>query len=278
MPLSLKVLDEQATEAPHTGAYNELAKRGTYLCRRCGLGLFRGASQFGSHCGWPSFDDEIQLAVLEKADVDGRRVEIICARCQGHLGHVFSGEDFTPNNKRHCVNSAAIDFVEDNQVLDTGEVIIAGGCFWGIEHLMRSVSGVVKAESGFTGGLTQAPSYQQVCHGNSGHYEAVRIVYDVAKVDSLSIYKHFFEIHDPTDGRGQGPDIGPQYASAAFYYNAQQHEEASGLVEQLQQQGLKMVTKLLPVDVFWPADASHQNYYTKHNKAPYCHAWTKRFD
>ncbi|WP_428414073.1 peptide-methionine (R)-S-oxide reductase, partial [Legionella sp.] len=177
-PLAKRVICDKATEYPHTGAYNQVVTQGTYLCRRCGLALFRGSSQFSSGCGWPGFDANIVQAVKQVPDSDGQRMEILCERCNAHLGHVFTGEYFTQNNLRHCVNAASIDFVADSMVLDTEEAIVAGGCFWGVEHFLKLIPGVLKVESGYTGGVTLDPGYEQICQGNTGHYEAVRVVYD----------------------------------------------------------------------------------------------------
>lgn len=276
-PILKRIICDKATEYPNSGQYNTLVTQGTYLCRRCGLALFRAASQFSSGCGWPSFDDSIVQAVQEIPDKDGRRQEIICQRCQAHLGHVFVGEFFTAKNLRHCVNSASLDFVADTQVLDSEEAIVAGGCFWGVEHFLTKLPGVLKVEAGYCGGLTEQPSYEQVCSGTSGHYEAVRVIYDRQKTDYYSVLKRFFEIHDPTQREGQGPDIGPQYKSAVFYYNEEQQQEAETLVQRLQKRGYRVATSLLPVQVFWPAEDYHQNYYTKHQKMPYCHRPESRF-
>lgn len=112
-PAVLHVLQDKGTEPPFSGKYYAVLSNGTYLCRGCGLALFRGNNQFHSGCGWPSFDQEIPGAVLRQPDRDGHRVEIICSHCHGHLGHVFTGERFTSANTRHCVNSLAIEFVND---------------------------------------------------------------------------------------------------------------------------------------------------------------------
>ncbi|HHF7366300.1 TPA: bifunctional methionine sulfoxide reductase B/A protein [Legionella bozemanae] len=276
-PLAKRIICDKATEYPHTGAYNVVITQGTYLCRRCGLALFRGSSQFSSGCGWPSFDDNIVHAVKQLPDRDGQRTEILCSRCDAHLGHVFTGEYFTQKNLRHCVNSASIDFVADSQVLDTEEAIMAGGCFWGVDHFLKQIPGVLRVEVGYTGGVTSEPSYDQVCQGNTGHYEAVRVIYDKAKTDYHQVLKRFFEIHDPTQKSGQGPDIGQQYQSAVFYYNQEQWEEAETLIQMLQKRGYQVATRLLPVQSFWPAEEYHQDYYAKHHKAPYCHQPVNRF-
>ncbi|VEG91640.1 bifunctional methionine sulfoxide reductase B/A protein [Legionella spiritensis] len=276
-PLARKIICDKATEYPHSGQYNEPSAKGSYLCRRCGLALFRAASQFHSGCGWPSFDDDIVQAVRQQPDPDGLRTEIICGRCDAHLGHVFTGEQYTTRNLRHCVNSASIDFVPDSEVLDTEEAIVAGGCFWGVDHFLRLMPGILNVEVGYTGGHVPDPTYEQVCQGNTGHYEAARVVFDVDKLDYYAVLKRFFEIHDPTQRTGQGPDIGQQYQSAIFYYNPEQKADTQALLKLLRARGYDVATKLLEVGPFWPAEGYHQNYYAKHAKAPYCHRPEPRF-
>lgn len=277
MPAAKHILLDGATEAPYSGGYQTILGSGSYLCRRCGLALFRGDSQFASGCGWPSFDVDIPNAVRQLPDVDRRRTEIRCMRCDAHLGHVFLGEHFTAKNHRYCVNALSLDFVGDAEVLDTGEAILAGGCFWGVDYHLRRLSGVLEVEVGYTGGTVAAPLYAQVCSGNTGHYEAVRVLYDKQKTDYHTVVKRFFEIHDPTQPMGQGPDHGAQYQSAIFYYNQSQYEQAVQLIQRLTERDYAVVTQLRPATIFWPAEESHQHYYVKHHKQPYCHTPVNRF-
>ena len=276
IPFAQTIICNKHTENPGSGEYNDFTHTGTYLCRNCGLALFRSKHKFHSGCGWPSFDAEIANNVKQEADIDGSRTEILCARCNAHLGHIFHGEGFTPLDTRHCVNSASLDFVANSEVEDSEEAIVAGGCFWGIEYYMQKLPGVLQTEVGYSGGQEANPTYKEVCDHATGHLEAVRIVYDPKIISYEQILKYFFEIHDFTQADGQGPDIGPQYLSAIFYYD-NQLETATKVISTLQNMGHAVATKLYPVTTFWPAEEYHQNYYNANKKEPYCHFWQKKF-
>lgn len=284
-PEESRVILQKGTERPFSGAYYDYWDDGTYVCRQCGAPLYRSQDKFDAGCGWPSFDDAIAGAVRRVPDADGRRTEIVCARCGGHLGHVFTGEGFTPKNTRHCVNSVSMAFepaagterpaAVEQPAVETA--YFAGGCFWGVEHLLRKQAGVVDVESGYMGGSTESPTYEQVSRGRTGHAETVRVRFDPSKVSYETLAKLFFEIHDPTQENGQGPDIGDQYRSEIFYTSPEQRAVAERLIARLRAKGYEVVTGVAPAGRFWPAEAYHQDYYERKGTRPYCHGYTKRF-
>jgi peptide methionine sulfoxide reductase msrA/msrB len=273
------VLLKKGTEKPFTGEFVDFDKSGTYTCKQCGSPLYQSADKFHSGCGWPSFDDEIPGAVKRIPDADGKRTEIVCANCNGHLGHVFKGEGFTSKDTRHCVNSISLDFVAfDVATLNRFETaIFAGGCFWGVEHLLQQAPGVSSVVSGYIGGETERPTYQQVSNHSTGHAEAVKVVFDPKLTSYETLAKLFFEIHDPTQLDRQGPDVGDQYRSEIFYTNPKQKEVAEMLIGLLKAKGYKVVTQVTPARTFWEAEAYHQDYYVRKGTEPYCHMYTKRF-
>jgi peptide methionine sulfoxide reductase msrA/msrB len=276
-PEEARVILHKGTERPYTGEYVNYKEDGTYTCKQCDAPLYLSKDKFDSHCGWPSFDDEIEGAVKRITDADGMRTEIICAKCGGHLGHVFEGEGFTEKNTRHCVNSISLNFIPENNMTKTDTAIFAGGCFWGVEYFMQKEPGVISTTVGYTGGTKVNPTYEEVCAHVTGHVEAIEIVFDPEKTNYEKIARLFFEIHDPTQANGQGPDIGEQYLSVIFYKNNEQKAIAEKLIGILKDKGFKVVTRVNPAATFWPAENYHQDYYLNKGSLPYCHGYTKRF-
>jgi len=278
-PEEESVILNKATERPWTGKYLDNKEKGTYTCRQCDAALYNSEDKFDSHCGWPSFDDEIEGAVLRIPDPDGTRTEIVCANCGGHLGHVFLGEGFTDKDTRHCVNSISMNFIpaQLNVQAKTSRAIYAGGCFWGVEYFMQQKDGVKTVTSGYIGGHTDNPTYKEVCNNNTGHAEAVEVVFDPSKITYEELTRLFFEIHDPTHINRQGPDIGDQYRTEIFYLDEDQKKVAENLISILKSKGYKVATKVTRATTFWPAEEYHQDYYDHKGTLPYCHGYTKRF-
>ncbi|MDH6356707.1 methionine-S-sulfoxide reductase [Parabacteroides sp. PF5-9] len=163
------------------------------------------------------------------------------------------------------------------QEAKTEIAIFAGGCFWGVEYFMHQLPGVFRVESGYIGGTKEAPSYEEVCSQTTGHVEAVRILFDPTETDYETLAKCFFEIHDPTQTDGQGPDLGEQYRSVVFYTTSEQKQIAEQLIAELKKRGYAVATQLTPATTFWVAEDYHQNYYERKGTLPYCHGYTKRF-
>ena len=272
-----RVLLHAGTERPSTGLYTNHKVPGVYRCKQCGQALYLSEDKFDSHCGWPSFDDEIDGAVTHRRDPDGRRTEIVCSACQAHLGHVFEGEQLTDKNVRHCVNSISMTFTPALPA-ETAKATFASGCFWGTEYHLQRIPGVLSTTVGYTGGTVANPTYKQVCQGTTGHAEAVEVLYDPSKVTYNELAKVFFETHDPTQVNRQGPDIGTQYRSEVFVHDEAQKEVIEELVRMLTKKGLKVATRITPSAPFYPAETYHQDYYERNAGTPYCHVRRKLFD
>lgn len=269
------VILKKGTEAPFVGIYDKHYEPGVYRCKQCDTELYKSDSKFSSGCGWPSFDDTIEGRVKEVPDADGRRVEIVCANCDGHLGHVFSGEGFTQKDKRHCVNSISLNFKPLQSIKQ--KAIFASGCFWGTEHFFKKAKGVISTRVGYIGGKHQNPTYDEVCTGLTGHAEAVEVIFDSTKTSYEEMCILFFETHDFSQLDRQGPDIGNQYRSAIFIQNKEQQEITDKLIRQLKDMGREVATKLEANNEFWQAEKYHQDYYTQINGRPYCHFYKKIF-
>ncbi len=278
------VIVNKGTERPYTGKYLNNKEKGIYTCKVCDAPLYKSEDKFDAHCGWPSFDDEIKGAIKHQIDRDGYRTEILCANCGAHLGHLFKGEGYTAKNTRHCVNSISLNFKKQDEnntkkakKEELKKAYFAGGCFWGVEYHLESIKGVKEAISGFMGGKQKNPSYYDVVRNNTGHLETVEVVYDSKIVSYETLAKAFFEIHDPTQTNGQGPDIGSQYLSAVFVKNEKERKTIQKLIEILEAKGFKVATKILDAKTFYRAEEYHQDHYAKKGTKPYCHAYVKRF-
>jgi peptide methionine sulfoxide reductase msrA/msrB len=219
---------------------------------------------------------------------------------------VFDGEQLTEKNVRHCVNSISLEFMPVGESTEevteevTGEsagegagesedaartegqsamatAYFAGGCFWGVEHLLQEVGGVTDVRSGYMGGHTEKPTYHEVSSGRTGHAETVEVVYDPTRTTFEELARLFFEIHDPTQVDRQGPDRGSQYRSAIFYMDDKQKLAAEKLIRILKEKGHDVVTEVSAAGPFWKAEDYHQDYYARSGGSPYCHTRRKLF-
>lgn len=283
-----RVILNKGTEYPGTSEFTDSEEKGTYICKQCNQALYTSDTKFNSHCGWPSFDDEIDEAVIRVPDADGRRTEIICSNCKGHLGHVFLGEGFTAKNTRHCVNGISMNFVnggeelpevikpkeKDMSKLDTAT--FGAGCFWCVEVLFEKLKGVEKVESGYAGGKIKNPTYKQVCAGGTGVVEVAQIVFDPKIITYEKLVDILFHVHDPTTLNRQGNDVGDQYRSVIYYHNDEQKATAEKVLKEIDASDLwsdKIVTAIEPINNYSTAEDYHQNYYNNNSKTNgYCSA------
>lgn len=157
------------------------------------------------------------------------------------------------------------------------QALFAAGCFWGVQHQFERVPGVLNTTVGYTGGTETSPTYTQVKAHMTHHVEAVLVDYDADLVSYTDLCKLFFEIHDPAQTDGIGPDLGPQYRSVIFYSDEKQKEEAEAVIELLRSKGYRVSTKLCAAEKFWKGEDYHQHYYEKTGGEPYCHIRIKKF-
>lgn len=283
-PEAYRITQNAGTEPAFCGTLLDNKKDGTYCCVVCGLPLFASKHKFNSGTGWPSFFapfDMAHVAAKEDSSHGMQRVEILCARCTAHLGHVFD-DGPQPTGLRFCLNGAALTFVEkgtelpaESQPVKTAVAYFGGGCFWGVEHYFQQAPGVVTATSGYMQGSQDNPTYDDICKqdeipasqrpaGYKPHVEAVKVVYDPTVISYRQLLEGFFQMIDPTTLNRQGPDFGTQYRSGLYTVDAAQEADAKAFTAGLAAKNLfgtrKIVTEIETAKTFYPAEPYHQDY------------------
>lgn len=303
-PLQYKVTQEDGTEAPFHNEYWDNKEEGIYVDVVTGEALFSSKDKFDSGTGWPSFTKPIDKeAVTTKTDrkLFMERTEVRSKVGDSHLGHVFNDGPKEAGGQRFCMNSSSLKFIPVNEMLEKGygeylhlfggakvdsteenvlannapqEIVLAGGCFWGMEELLRNEKGILEIDVGYAGGNTSEASYELVKTGRTGNAESVRIKYDPSKLDLEKLIELFFKIHDPTTLNRQGNDVGTQYRSAIFTNTKEQADIAKKVKDRVQMSGVwkkDLTTEIAPLNGFVKAEEYHQDYLQKNPRGYTCH-------
>ncbi len=293
-PMQYHVTQEAGTEPPFQNEFWNNHRDGLYVDVVSGEPLFSSKDKFDSGCGWPSFAKPLEKGELvEKHDLSHGmvRTEVRSRTANSHLGHVFDDGPAELGGLRYCINSASLRFIPVDDLAKDGYgkylplfgrpapmvkeelATLAGGCFWGMQDLLRAQPGVIRTEVGYTGGKVRNATYQN----HEGHAEAVEIWFDPAKTSYEALLHFFFRMHDPTTLNRQGNDVGTSYRSAIFYHSEEQRRIAEKVKAEVDASGKwkrPIVTEITPAGEWWRAEEYHQDYLVKNPGGYTCH-WVR---
>ncbi len=293
-PIQRHVTQEAGTEPPFKNEYWNHHEEGLYVDIVSGAALFSSKDKFDSGCGWPSFTKPLEAKqVLEHRDLSHGmvRTEVRSSGANSHLGHVFDDGPKDKGGLRYCINSASLRFIPVAALEKEGyasylplfgkkgpEVreelaTLAGGCFWGMQDLLRKEPGVLRTEVGYTGGRVDHATYRN----HEGHAEAVNIWFDPSKTSFEVLLRFYFRLHDPTTMNRQGNDMGSSYRSAIFFHSEAQKAAAERVKAEVDASGkwkAPLVTEITAAGPWWKAEEDHQDYLVKHPGGYTCH-WVR---
>lgn len=295
-----KVTIENATEPPFRNEYDNHFEKGIYVDITTGEPLFLSTNKFNSGCGWPAFSKPITKEVIkEKIDgsLDTIRTEVRSNIGDAHLGHVFPDGPKETGGLRYCINSASLKFIPVDKMKEEGygeyikevtnvlynisnekEIYLAGGCFWGTEEYISNINGVIKTIVGYANGNTERPTYEEVYNQNTGHTEAVKVIYDEAQISLSKLLELYYDVIDPVSINRQGGDTGSQYRTGIYYVEQKDEVIINQSIAELQEKYCETIAiEVKPLTNFFKAEEYHQRYLEK-NPNGYCHISKDKFE